>query len=659
MSNVVVPAKCLVEIYSKTKVFADHFLKGWTAYPVGGVSSQADVSVLTVQSGQTEQVLYTTFDSFSTATYPYLVFRITAISGASYRVYVQRSDTSNWVQVASGSSTGRHEVTLTTYYSGNIKALSIYAVGSAGQSVTYDYVIVCGEYYFPDAEDITGTLKVTKSLINDEVNEASVTLKQFSGDSYLDIDDRGCGIIWVSRNSSTLGTVDQKLFGGVIKDVKQNFLNYVDTDVTITFYGHASELFAPPELVYQLYDGVNGRTIMEEAIDLCSYIAKYPHGIGWFDEGGSQIGDTDDQIASTHNVEYDEVKPLSVVQEILEKASNPAGTIGFDMYETPSGALVGHLRNSLDFICPVTADLRSAVRRIDVDRIRNAQKVYGATGKQVPTDEIWTESTSGWTTDTGLLLAKTSQGAYTPKEGTYFLFCQYDGNDAVFRRSIASTFYYFGKKRATNLTFWRLRYGTSVVGATVGRVELWAPDASNCFYYGLDLTAGGYEWRKYDLPLGADGVATDEDDNKANKWQTIGSPAWNNVQQICFRVTDDITRSGLGIDNLRFTGIPYSNSDSPYEDARSILDYTRREAEPIVDNTLMSDAECVARAKSVVEQLKSPNTTVEPFIVDGDARYLPSYLMTDGVNYFKIVKVEDTLTQGGDWTATIHTKKVD
>jgi len=659
----VAPAKFQVELFFGAKLFADHFLRlegsAWSSSVPAGVSNQADTVTLTVQSGQSTQNLYASFTAFSSATVKYLVGRCTELDATNFVVAVQKSSDSNWVTAKTGTAAGRFVVDVSEIYSGNIKGIRITVNGSPDDYGIFDYLVLCestkiwdysGDYQL--ITDIVGKATVTKSLINDEVNSASFTVKDFSeeGDTYTALTDYGYGIIWVSRDEATLGTVDQKLFGGRIADINQNYLSFGNADITFTLYGHASELTDSPELVYQLYAATNGRTIIEEALALCKYLAKYPHAVGWFDYTG-QISDVDDRIAddSTHSVEYDEVQPMKAIVEILDKSHNPSDVIGFDMYETPSGVLVGHLRNSLDFICPVSPTLKAAIKKIDFHRIVNRQKVYGANGKEIPTDEVWSESIDGWIVDYGNLDVAT----LGRKEGDYMLDATYSANKIQIRRDISNDVFWFGKRRSTILKFWRTRYGFGFPswGASVGQVELWAPDQDNKFVAGIKLYGTESDWTQFSLSLGTD-TEYDEDTNPNGTWTKTGSPTWDNVTYLVFHAEND-DAIGLYIDSIKFGGSPFSNFDDISEDTDSITKYNGvREGEPIVDQTLGSDAECKKKGDAIVAEKKDPTVTIEPFTVDGDARYNAGDIMTDGVSNYRIISVEHIL-YGSRWDATI------
>jgi len=207
----------------------------------------------------------------------------------------------------------------------------------------------------------------------------------------------------------------------------------------------------------------------------------------------------------------------------------------------------------------------------------------------------------------------------------------------------------FGKKAAKLLRFYRKRKTTGF-GPDSAVVQLWAPDSSNYFSAGIEL-GGDLDWRQINLQLGADNEVSTS--NEKGKWTKVGNPSWNSLSWICFKVQYPITVTVL-IDGLYFDDIPYS---ATAEDATSIAKYGTKEAEPIIDQTLLSDAECQAKATEIIEAKKNPSTTIEPFTVDGDARYKPGDLIQDGAYYYRIIKVEHTIAET-QWDAKLTVSEV-
>lgn len=654
--------KTQIELYFNAKFFADHFVKhggsSWTATPAEGASIQEDTVQLTIQAGDSSAEISHSFSAIHPTLTPYLVCRVTARSGGTYKVYVKKASDASWIEVKSGTATGRFVVDISEVYAADIIGIKLGIYGSPDDSATFDYAVICESIqiwdYSGDQQpigDIIGKTEVTKSLVNNEASSASFTVKNFLDDSdaYTDLEDYGYGIIWASRDTATLGTTSQKLFGGRISSIKQDYISYGNTDVTFTLHGHASELFDSPELVYKLYESEYGDTIIEDTLDLMNYLAEYPHSVGWFDGGhsGSQIGDVDDRITSTHSVEYDEIIPFNVTKDVLEMASGPDGT-SFDIYETPSGTLVGHLRNSSDWACPVSPTFRAKKKNIDFHRIVNKQKVYGANGKEIPADEAWTESLDDWTVDDGsLTLTDTIK-----HKGSYALKLYTNGGSVKIRHSLNSLIFGWGKRAAKNLHFWRERWENGTA-STTARVMLYAPDSSNYFYAGMKVFSLG-DALDLNLPLGEENEY-DEIENPNGVWTAVGSPSWVQLSEIAFLITKGaVDEISVSIDNLQFTDLPYS---ATVEDATSIAEYGTREAEPIIDQTLTSDDACEAKGDAIIEAKKNPPTTIEPFTVDGDVRYKPGDLLQDDADYYRILNVIHTLTES-QWDARLTVSEV-
>ncbi len=666
------PAESHVELFlgcptfedSKGRVchtFWDHFLKGdWFGTPSAGVSYMHDSAELVVQAGQSTQYLQTTsLNLLSTSNYPFVAVGVTEVSD-NFSVQIQLPNDS-WVTVLNESSPGHYAVDLRDYHAGDFKNINFVCGSSPGETAVLDYLVICKEVVNPDAAKDVVDITVGDALLNDRVSSAVVSISNLEelADSFAAMKDFGFGIIWVSRDRNVLTDLESKLFGGRISSINQEFPQYGEAYINVNLYGHASELTAAPKLVHKLYTNEGGKKIIEDTLDLCSYLTRFPHGVGWFDEGG-YFGDTDDRIDSVHSVEHDDVLPLQVAQEILEKAHNPAGIVGFDMQQLPSGVLVGHLRYSMDWLFEDEVELQSATRIIDFHRVTNRQTVFGASGKRVPEDESWSESIDGWVVDKGSLHAlevyeHQNVPIRLPKAGNYLLWAEYDDRKVRFRRDISDVWVIFGKRRHTSLEFWRFRFpNTLVFGAIKAHVELWAPDINNKFYADLKIGTIAAKWRHFDLPLGVDATEDPEDESPGAIWKTEGNPDWDEVTWLCFDVEDRSAPDGLGIDDIRLVGSPHS---ATFQDGESVGKYGVRVGEPIIDQALLSNDECLAVAKAEVEKGKKPPITVEPFVVDGMPGLFAGLIMTDGVNNFRIVEVTHSIS-GSTWDAEITVSEV-
>jgi len=665
------PAKLSAELFFGAKVFADHFLRlygnSWEADPDGWAVASEDSVKLTVSPYQTTQYYKVNFPPFNLSTAKYLVWRLTGKVGISAaKVWVQRTDNKQWVEVSSESEVGRYVVDASAVYSGSIEGIMVSVDGTSGTTGTFDYVVLCEDYKIWDytddhspITDIVGVTDVMKTLINDEVSSANFTVKDFATD-YVGLTEYGYGVIWAARDVADLGKLDFKLFSGRLVLITQDYLQYSNTDVTFTLHGHASELVDSPELVYKRHEGENGRVVLEETLNVCQYLHRFPHAVGWFDVGG-QIGDYNDGIYTNHDLESDEIQPLRIFQEILDKAGGAYGNVGFDCYERGGGVLVGHARYSPDWICPIEPTLRSAVRKVDFNRIVNKQKVYGAIGRKYPEDYAWTESTDGWIADVGTIttaaeaimkLPGLPDVGYPPKAGSVWLKLELDGGDGQIRRNISDIPIEFGKRRFTQLHFWRSITLQNIWGSRVAKVELLAPDNSNKFAWDLRINPGSSGSRFFELPLGEDFTARatgDDVDDPTGKWEVVGNPKWGDLEYLQFRFDTVRFRDAIFFDDMAFSGALFF---AEAKDETSIAKFGAREGEPINDQTLMSDAECLSRATARIHELKNPIITVEPFDVAGHLAYQPGDLITDGVNNFRIISIHHRISTS-EWRATI------
>jgi hypothetical protein len=417
-------------------------------------------------------------------------------------------------------------------------------------------------------------------------------------------------IIWIARADADLVKPEYKAFGGRVVSVSNRGEGYGAFYIDLDCHGHAYELDIPPALLQARYAVINGRTIIEEALALCSYVAKHPTASMWFDNAGSS-GSTDDRIDSTHDSEYDEELAMTVIQEILEKAKNPGATQGFDCYETPSGVLVGHLRGSADFASPIDGIYPQSYKKsVDLHRVRNRIRVYGAQTKNDPLDmDAYTEATTNWTSN-GTLDTSTIE----KKMGTCSVLAEKTpaGVSVYAERSLPSVImadYRIGYKR---LHVWIMCF--SDVGADSGlSIFLCAPDYANSFLEQYVVKSG--VWTEIDIPIGRDEAI----------WVTgAGTPDWNNIQNIRFAMdspgSDQVI---IFIDNLFFADARFSGIA---DDIDSQEAYGIRCSKPEVDDSLLSDAECLARAESIRAVLKDPVVTLSEVNVDGDHRYNPGDL---------------------------------
>jgi len=630
--------------------FDDHFSKAtWDTWQATKVI-YGDLIDVTIAAGYTAgAITHPLGATISTDPYRFLVVRATAFYGTNWRIEVPVLG-AGYTIFKIFTDTGLKIIDLYAENGGahfNYNQFSIRVDGAQGDFVQLDYVATCNylSVLVPvDVGDVVEELTITRPLLAQGVSGAQLTLQNFGGALNGQINKHDIILIWLSRVASDLGSNPAcKVFGGRIVNPTNQGRGQGAFFLKLDCHGHAYELNNPPGLLQKLYPspGTNGRTIIEDALGLCYYVAKHPVASKWFDNTGAE-GSTDDRINSTHEVEYDEVKPKTVIDEIAEKASNPAGIKGFDIYETPSGVLVGHLKNSLDFVSPISSITpENYSKSEDVHRIKNKIKVYGARERTNPSDkDSWTESLTNWTSDGTLSLNADrklgSCSVQATKIGASVMYMQltFSQISALFRAGYR------------NINYWLKFIHSSGVKPSSLMIYLFCPNYNN-----------SRRTYQYDFP--DDSVWGQTEGKKIgptqnHEWEVVmsGNPNWANIQGVRFDVTfpssGDIT---MRCDALFFGERPFEGSA---EDATSQNNYGIRVPEPEVDEALKSDADCLAKAQSIRDFLKDPVVSLQNVFVDGDYRYNPGdrqrlIVSNDNLdNYFRILSIKHQI-RGPTW----------
>jgi len=622
------PAKVRVEIFREPGFFDDNFAKGWTKTSGGTSSFSTDGDVATLTKGdQTECIIEKSFPTLSTDIYHKLEIRCTA-TNAWFYVYVWNG--SSWLLIYTGNAVGVFEASIASGY--NITKMRIRTTATEAK---FDYGAVCkNSLVVPDLGDLVEELTVTRPLLNNGIAGAKFSIPNFAGAYNGLIKNQDAIIIWLARNEANLGVPEYKAFGGRIVNPNKRGEKYGAFYIDLDCHGYAYELNIPPSLLQKFYSGTNGRTIIEDALALCTYLAKHPTATMWFDNAGAS-GSTDDRINSTHDAIYDEELPAIVIQEILEKTKNPAAVQGFDAYETPAGCIVGHLRNSLDFVSPIASITPNSYQESeDLHRVRNKIKVYGKFGGYIPTTGAWTDSLNYWTARHGTVSWVTPSYIYCDCDASrisefYRTTNPYDHISGLVNTSPLSVGwidFYFFHQTCTNPIF---------------QIVIEAPDAANCFYKAYSGYSTNVEIR-YTLEFG-----------EGKGWLTLGSPRWENIKNINFYATSS---AGIFYVYVRALKLYYSRFKGEANDSPSQTLYGIRTQKPIIDDSLTTDAECQTKAESIVAVLKDPPITLSEVVVDGDHRYNPGDRQRIVVSndildaYFRIIQVEHSV-KGTQWDA--------
>jgi hypothetical protein len=635
-------AKQRLELFKNPILFDDHFIDDWASNPAGGTVLDGEVVRLTVQGGQTIQNYERTIE-FNPNTFKYFIVRLTDGLFTS-KVWVRRKSDSAWLQVGT-PTLGLNAFDITSVCTTTVDRISLQAYGSPGVDAEFDYVAISESTYGTLGEDdLVGELKIINSVLSKGANFMSFTVQNFGNESASKILENAVVISWVSRDSGELGTVAAKAFGGRIKKITPKALGFNSYYIDVECHGHAIELIKPPSRLTKVYSAINGRTIIEEALGLAAYVAKHPIASKWFDNAGSS-GSTDDRINSTHSKSYTRATPWEVIKELLDLASNPSSVIGFDIFETPSGALVGHLRNSLDFVSDVASLTPEKFSKItDVHTVINCQQVLGRFRFQTG-DAGWDDSLSGWTARIGTILSPNPGYILVDNDG---LMCEVYRTMSPYDLLSADP-----TETPEGECVKHLYCQVLMNNGNAGNNSIWVifecDTESDYFYHTYSNVTQNLNY-EVDQDLG------DENTGAGKFWTKAGNADWNKIKNITFYAA---TGSGAGmyitIDYLKITPLRFR---SVYQDATSQAAYGVVDGDPQIDETLSSDSECFARAKSIVGVKKDPAITLENVVADGTLSYKPSYRQRIVVSDLsidetrRIVEVEHTI-KGSVWDSKL------
>lgn len=624
MSDVLSP-KVLIEVFNEPKVFSDHFLERdptsllplWVQTPAGQVTFNGDSALLTIKAGETN-VHFSKAVSYSSAVYGHILLRVLGVSN-HWQLWVQRADLMIWVKVAEEETAGLFDVNAGAVYSGSVVGLDLVAYGAGGDTAEFCYVVVCKSLIVSDEGKLTGKTSVSLPTLKDGVQGANFTLQNGDG-AYDAIKEQDAIVIFAGRS----GEVGVKLFGGRVRKTQREGLGVGRAKLTVWCHGHAYELNNPPSNLRESYSVVNGRTIIEDGLNLCRYLVKHPTAAQWFDNAGAS-GSTDDRITSTHSVEYDQEKPYNPMVEVADKASN-GSNVGFDLVDTPAGCLIGHLRGSLDFTCAVVPVLRHYVRILDACQVRNRQTVYGAKKRCEPSvwDDWTLDSVGNWIAVAGTL----SEGTANPYFQSNYLKCvpsTPNPGQAYFSRDLSTLVYpVTGKGKDA---YGKINFATWVYGyiLTSVQVRLRAPDLSNCFTWTPNvadyswLTVGN--WKPHVVDLG-EANEFNAIENADGVWVKTGSPDWLHITRIDFLFVGVAGSLGfVGLDGFSFSDGAFRATGNHLASQAELWGIV--EAEPESDGALLSDAECLARANSILANLAYPTEILDPVTVEGNAVFRP------------------------------------
>lgn len=653
MSEVAVP-KVAILIISEPAFFDDHFCKGWTL--ISGSRGFGEDGVTLTGNGAVARIERALLSFIQTTATPYLILNVERVegSGTTWGVQGYRQGV-GWVQLL----TGRIDVGLVITQMPSGMTLTKLAlieeyVGTAENVVDVDMIAVSKSApTVPSEGDIIGPLKTSQGEVREGVNFAEFELSNLNGE-YNAIRRNDVGIIWLSRSTSDLWKHQTKAFGGRVMIRGKTASRYGDWRLKLTLHGHAEELNKPSAHANTTCTRRSHEYILNSTfLNILYYVTRHPENQMWFDYGGA-TGQTDDRLPTGQNfpIEFTKARPMDVLSDILNRASNASGKANWFVQERPSGVLVGHLKDSLDFTSPVSAVTPSAYAlNEDMHPAYSAVRVYGKEIEDLyyldpdaVTEQDAGESPQqdGWSSN-GLCTWVLMSDPYRPVDPVV-------GNSciklAALGNTITATLHLnvetdLGPKGYRKLVFWVWVY--HYTEAVTTNFTVFVRDTYGSYWYkSVTNQIKQADWSKIEITF-------DE------SWGAFSYPDWHCIRDLIFqfsisRETDSTVMfiDGLSLGRRRVTGTAQDTNST----------FGRVIEEIVIDENVCSDLEAQQLADALIARNKDPPLTLEAVTIDGDLRYQAGdrqrvVIGHEGVDaYFPIAKVEN-LVDGPTWDSQL------
>ncbi len=234
--------------------------------------------------------------------------------------------------------------------------------------------------------------------------------------------------------------------------------------------------------------------------------------------------------------------------------------------------------------------------------VKNKITVYGlktpfnaldptVTGRKHPSDgDLWTWI-AGWVATIGTV----ASSAVAPKVGATCTRGTSNGLDECKYNLTFDKVSIFGKSGFDIIEMWNRR--DTATDNYKFQVQLWCPDNANYYQADWDATAGNGVWCFGRKSIGDNNTYSET--NLTGQWVATGSPDWKNIQGI------QIYAKAAASLNFDIDGLCFNFGRWRYtaEDATSQSRYGIDDG-VFVDDKLLSDAECEARAKALLSLKK-------------------------------------------------------
>ena len=683
------------------KLFDDNFVKGWTLTSGGSSAFSTDGDIATLNSGDQYYGYIEKEVSFSTDIYPKIAVRI-APDSEDWGLGVYYGGA--WHNLLAGQTeTGLKEVSLIAGLS--ITKIRLISWGT-GKVAKFDYIAISKQSVLIPVDetksDIVESLTITRPILSRGVGGFSCKLPNMNGEYTDKINDFDHVLIYLWRKGATM----KKVFGGkILLPGTEGFGSSGEYYLLLAGMDIGQELIAPPALLEKYYEGVNGKAIIEDAIDLCSELTK-------------KFVDVDNEIASTHDFEFQKVKPYKVINEICIDAKTSGGVVGFDGYVDPAGNV--HIFKRDKYLSPVdlTGIIEHYKKEDDAHRVRNKIYVFGEATKPFPLNkDTWTDWTNPQNKSDLTSDAASGQKVVNVADGSIFsvgdkvLIIDNNNNEhneiesinvnqLTMKNNLAHTYTTAANAFVEILPGWLSGTGTGSISADATekifgdrsvKLNVTGSDYYGNAWFELDEVVNCNLYPSLTFQIKAESAycgditirLTDEAGMTVRKELKIRLGEWNLFQfKLGRKHSNEWTHSlfnsqdfdwekviraeifchfsGVGtgafwIDNLFFNHRRWS---AVAEDSTSQAKYGTRCNDPIIEDMLKSDSECQKRADGILEFLKDKVTTLRNFRIEGNNGFTPGdkqlvVISNDNINEnFRILEVHHVI-KGMDWTTKL------
>jgi hypothetical protein len=242
----------------------------------------------------------------------------------------------------------------------------------------------------------------------------------------------------------------------------------------------------------------------------------------------------------------------------------------------------------------------------DVNRVKNWIVVYGARDLAEPSDkDSWTETTANWTLAQGSPPLVADAGDFVVGTASVRGDSNFAVNPPVEFYYEPTTDIFTGPRKDGNTTIHFKAKSEGLASLIVPRVALWyswGPAVG--WYRTLGDVWTNNQWNEFTFPVGPD----------AEGWSAFGHANNKNYWNLPIPKVDfQGTGSGNGVYSLHVDGLHFGNRCfycAAEQDAASQTDYGRRDLY-YVDSNLVSNAECVNMARTLLYQLSEPLIQIE------------------------------------------------